>query len=182
MYRVTNSARHATSNGTAFFAPTASSVTAQRIAFVTTGASASASELVANVLEPHRPVAVVGSKTYGKPVGQRAFKVQGCETLVYLVSFRLENAQRDGDFYDGLPDANGAFGGPLCPAADDLEHDTWDEEEASTKAALHWLATDACPEAPSAPATSKLALRFGPDAHPRAPEPSLAQRHVQGLF
>jgi carboxyl-terminal processing protease len=183
MYRVTNSARQAAANGTAFFSPLASSVTTQRIAFVTTGASASASELVANVLEPHRAVAVVGSKTYGKPVGQRAFRVQGCETLVYLVSFRLENAESEGDFYDGLPDANGAFGGPLCAAADDLEQETWDEEEASTKAALHWLATGACPEAPAAaPGSSKPAVRLAPDAYPKATEPSLAQRHVQGLF
>ena len=183
MYRVTNGARQAASNGTAFFAPGSSSIRAQRVAFVTTGASASASELVANVLEPHRDVAVVGAKTYGKPVGQRGFRVPGCETLVYLVSFRLENAERDGDFYDGLPDANGAFGGPLCAAADDLDQEVWSEEEASTKAALAWLATGGCPPPPAAAASSTRALRrAAPDAYPLAHEPSLAQRHVPGLF
>lgn len=182
MYRETNNARQAARDETHFFASRAGSIAPERIAVVMTGASASASELVANVLEPHRNVRIVGAKSYGKPVGQRGFRLGGCDTLAYLVSFRHENAQGDGAFYDGLPDDGGGFGAPLCPAADDLEHEQWSEEEASTSAALAWLATGVCPTEAPAGAVSKLALRLAPDALLEAAEPSLAQRHVPGLF
>lgn len=157
------------------------SVTATRVAFITTGASASASELVPNVLEPHREVALVGATTHGKPVGQRGFRVGGCETVLYLVSFRLSNAEGDGAYYAGLPDA-GWIGDadPLCAAEDDLGHAQWDEAEASTSAALHWLEAGACP-APPAQQKAALAAR-GADRYPAAVAPSLAQRHVAGLF
>lgn len=181
MYRETNNARQAARDKTHFFASRPGSIVPERIAFVMTGASASASELVANVLEPHRNVRIIGAKSYGKPVGQRGFRLGGCDTLAYLVSFRHENAQGDGAFYDGLPDDGGGFGAPLCPAADDLEHEQWSDDEASTSAALAWIATGACPTEPPAVA-SKLALRFVPDAQLEAHEPSLAQRHVPGLF
>jgi carboxyl-terminal processing protease len=185
MYRETHNARNAWRDRTYRFAPRASSIAPERIAFVMTGASASASELVANVLEPYLrgSMAVVGSKTYGKPVGQRPFlPLRGCETLAYVVSFRHENADEDGAFFDGLPDAASAFDAPLCVAGDDLEHAQASEEEASTKAAFAFVGSGACPSEPVI--TSKLALRAAapPDAYPQAPEPSLAQRHVQGLF
>jgi C-terminal peptidase prc len=182
MYRETNNERQAARDATHFFASRDHSIAPERIAVVMTGASASASELVANVLEPHRNVRIVGAKSYGKPVGQRGFRLGGCDTLAYLVSFRHENAQGDGAFYDGLPDDGGAFDAPLCPAADDLEHEQWSEDEASTGAALAWIATGVCPTEPPAGAISKLALRLAPDAQLEAPEPSLAQRHVPGLF
>ena len=167
----------------------ANAIVATRVAFITTGASASASEMVPNVLEPWRPVALVGARTYGKPVGQRGFRLRSqCDAVLYLVSFKLENAQGDAGYYEGLPDVPlqgpPAFSGPLCDAEDDLGHALGDPAEASTEAALTWLETGGCPGTPVAKAGAAGALRAasGPDLYPEAPAPTDAQRHVRGLF
>jgi C-terminal processing protease CtpA/Prc len=177
---------HANANATWTFAPVAQSVAPLRIAFITTGATASASELVANAMEGwmHADVALVGAKTYGKPVGQLSFQLTGCDSVVAIIGFRIVNREGDGDYYDGLPDAGGNFSGPLCAAADDLGHAQWDPAEASTATALQWLATGVCPPPPAAAAPGATALRAarGPDAYPESPAPDLAQRHVRGLF
>ncbi len=175
MFSLQHNARHAGRDAGYGFFPEASSVTATRVAFVVTGASASASELVPNVLEPYRPVALVGGQTYGKPVGQLGFQLSGCGTVVNLVSFRIVNAQGDGDYFGGLP-APG-FSGCSVAAADDLLHETWESAETSTAAALDWLATGTCPAAPAG-ALSVSA----PDVHPTPDRPTEAQRHVRGLF
>jgi C-terminal processing protease CtpA/Prc len=191
MYDLKNNELHRDRDVRVFFAQAAGAVSLSRIAFITTGASASASELVPNVLEAykHADVALVGAKTYGKPVGQRPFELQGCDTIVYVVSIRLVNGEGDGSYYGGLPDVpvSGlpAFSGPLCDADDDLTHEQSDPAEASTAAALEWLATGICP----APVVAKAmgpasASKAGPapDLYPEAPAPDVAQRHVRGLF
>jgi C-terminal processing protease CtpA/Prc len=169
----------------------ANAIGADRLAFITTGASASASELVPNVLEPYKPdaIAFVGATTHGKPVGQRGFRLRSCESVVYLVSFKLENAQGDGEYFAGLPDAPAdggepAFSGPLCGAEDDLRHALGEDEEASTAAALHWLETGTCLTLPVAKPGAPGALKAAapPDVYPEAPDPTVAQRHVRGLF
>jgi C-terminal processing protease CtpA/Prc len=187
MFRLENNALHASEDSTVAFDPPPQAIAPSRIAFITTGASASASELVPNVHEAYlgTSVALVGAKTYGKPVGQRGFVDRGCDLAVYLVAFRIANAQGDGGYYDGLPDAAGKFSGPLCAAPDDLTRPQWDPAEASTAAALEWLATGACPAPvaakPSGPAAAPRAATL-PDAYPEAPAPDEAQRNVRGLF
>lgn len=157
------------------FLPGAASLAPTRVAFVVTGASASASELVANVMEPHRQVALVGAQTYGKPVGQTGFSISGCDTVLFLVSFRLTNSQGEGDYFTGLPAAG--FSGCAIAAADDLGHETFDALETSTAAALEWLATGTCPAA--APAALSVSA---PDVQLTPARPTEAQRHVNGLF
>jgi hypothetical protein len=179
MHQLTNAPSKASLDATAPFEAQPQAVTPGRIAFVTTGASASASELVPNALEPYRSVALVGSRSYGKPVGQRLFEIPGCSSLLALVSFQLRNAQGDGDYFDGLPDAAGAFSGPLCQAEDDLLHAPGDPAEASTAAALSWLETGTCP---SPPVAFRLQRPAAPDGYPAPPRPSPAQVHLPGLF
>lgn len=169
------------------FAPPAQAVAPFRIAFITTGGSASASELVPNVMEGWKDanVGLVGAKTYGKPVGQLGFEFRECGTVVFAIGFRLRNSDGDGNYFDGLPDAAGNFSGALCPAPDDLTAATSDPAEASTAAALAWLATGSCPAAPAAAKPSaRSALKAGsvPDTYPEASAPDVAQRHVAGLF
>jgi hypothetical protein len=178
---------HASENWSETFQPPVQAIAPFRVAFVTTDSSASASELVPNVLEAWKQenVALVGGKTYGKPVGQYPFAYEACGTVVYLIAFRLLNADGDGGYYGGLPDAEGNFSGPLCAAADDLTHAQSDPQEASTAAALHWLATGTCPAAAAAAKPgARAALKGvpGADGYPEASEPDLAQRHVRGLF
>jgi carboxyl-terminal processing protease len=105
-----------------------------RLVVVTTGGSASASELVINALRPFMPVVVVGDKTYGKPVGQYGFAF--CDKLLAAVSFALRNADGQGDFFNGFA--------PDCPAPDDAEHQLGDPDEGSLKEALRYIATGAC--------------------------------------
>ena len=110
------------------------SLTLDRLIVVTTGGSASASELVINALRPFIPVTVIGSRTYGKPVGQ--YGISFCDKLLALVSFALRNANGQGDFYDGFA--------PDCPAPDDADHQLGDLEEASLKEALAFASSGAC--------------------------------------
>lgn len=109
-------------------------LTLDRLIVVTTGGSASASELVINALRPFMPVVVVGSRTYGKPVGQ--YGIEFCDKLLAPVSFALRNANGQGDFFDGFA--------PDCAAADDADHQLGDPEEESLKEALTFATTGAC--------------------------------------
>ncbi len=189
MFSVEYNAALASRNGVDTFSPLAESIAPARIAFVTTGASASASELVPNALEAwkHADVALVGARTLGKPVGQLGFTNERCDVAVVLVAYRLRNAEGDGDYFEGLPDPGTppSFSGPLCAADDDLTRAPSDPAEASTAAALSWLATGACPTPGAAkPSSAPIAARAGPspDAYPQAIAPDEAQRNVRGLF
>jgi len=127
-------------------------LTLDRLIVVTTGSSASASELVINALRPFMPVVVIGGRTYGKPVGQYA--VAFCDKLLAPVSFALRNADGKGDFYDGFA--------PDCPAPDEIDRQLGDPDEGSLKEALTFATTGACGPRPLTPQQKG-------DARPRAP-------------
>ena len=116
-------------------------LTLDRLIVVTTGSSASASELVINALRPFMPVVVIGGKTYGKPVGQ--YGIAFCDKLLAPVSFALRNADGQGDFFDGFA--------PDCAAPDDADHQLGDTEEGSLKEALRFATTGACSPQPLTP-------------------------------
>jgi C-terminal processing protease CtpA/Prc len=159
------------------FTPQGQSVDPVRIAFITTGATASASELVVNGMKPWVEVAIVGSDTYGKPVGQSAFDLTGCDLRMRLVTFKVTNADDEGDYYDGLaPTLPFA-----CAASDDLTRDPWDSAENSTAAALTWLGTGACGQVMSAPVVPFLKAQ-AEFRLPQARVPTAAQAYLPGLF
>ena len=126
-----------------------------RLAIIASDATASASELVTAALDPYLTVEIVGSRTYGKPVGQAGFDLSPCGDELFLVAFQDVNSAGFTGWYGGLPPAvaDPSFRAQLCPAADDLAHAPGDLAEASTAAALAWLQTGAC-----TPAASPLAL------------------------
>jgi len=136
------------------FEPKPQALTLDRLIVVTTGGSASASELVINALRPFIPVVVIGSRTYGKPVGQ--YGIEFCDKLLAPVSFALRNANGQGDFFDGFP--------PDCAAPDDADHQLGDPTEGSLKEALTFATTNACSARPLTPQT-KAAIQLRP---PRA--------------
>ena len=105
-----------------------------RLVVITTGGSASASELVINSLRPFMNVIVVGARTFGKPVGQYGFDF--CEKVLFPVAFATENAQGEADYFNGIP-AN-------CAAPDDLDRQIADPGEASLAEALHFLRAGSC--------------------------------------
>jgi carboxyl-terminal processing protease len=126
--------KNASLNRVTRFEPKSHALRLDRLIVITTRASASASELVINALKPFIPVFVVGSRTYGKPVGQ--YQITFCDKMLAPVSFALRNANGEGDFFGGIP--------PTCPAADDLDHPIGDTHEASLREALTVVATGQC--------------------------------------
>lgn len=104
------------------------------IVAIATGGTASASELLINGLRPHVEVDIVGSRSFGKPVGQLGFTF--CEKVLRPTTFQLVNADGEGDYFGGLE--------PDCAAADDLDHDLGDPEEAMLQASLELLAGRGC--------------------------------------
>jgi hypothetical protein len=185
MYDLHLNPAHALQDEHRQFSAEADGGTFQRIAFVTSGASASASELVPNVLDAYRTsstLALVGSRTYGKPVGQLAWELPGCDTILFLISFRLENAVGVADYFQGLPVVATQAGGPvsnapLCGAADDLSREMDDPAEASTSAAVYFVEHGACPPPAlrAGPAMPSLKIPVGLGATP-------AERDMPGLL
>ncbi|MBV1858511.1 MAG: hypothetical protein KUG77_08875 [Nannocystaceae bacterium] len=104
--------------------------------FITTGSTASASELVINAVRPWATVSIVGSMTAGKPVGSAQFSF--CDKSAHPITFRLLNARGEGDYFDGFA--------THCESRDDLGHQLGDPQEASMAAALARLDAAACPE------------------------------------
>lgn len=125
-------------------------IPALRVAFVVTERTASASELVVNSMLPYARVAIIGTRTFGKPVGQLAFDISACDFRLRLVAFKSVNRDGNGEYFQGLPyPAFSAAGGSACAASDDLTRQPGDPQEAMTAAALGWLgsASGSCPGA-----------------------------------
>jgi hypothetical protein len=136
-----------------------------KIVFITTGSSLSASELVINAVRPHVDVEIVGERTGGKPVGSHQWSF--CDKVAQPITFKLLNAENFGDYFDGLP--------ADCAAADDITMPLADPGEASITAALSLIAGTGCPAPPTgeeaeAPPGPRLRLRPPPAAYPGLPE------------
>jgi C-terminal processing protease CtpA/Prc len=153
------------------------SVDPVRIAFITTGGTASASELVINSMKSWEEVAIVGADTFGKPVGQSAFDMSGCDLRLRLIAFKITNANNEGDYFEGLASTL-AF---ACAATDDLSRTPGDALEDSTAEALNWLGTGACGQVISAGAPG-LQMARAPARLPVSRHPTPAQAYLPGLF
>jgi carboxyl-terminal processing protease len=171
----------AAENETRFFQPKAESIAPTRIAFIGTGGTASASELVVNAFIPylHANAALIGTNTYGKPVGQIALDRAACDDRLRVIAFATQNAARQGNYFNGLAGTVEAS----CRAGDDVAYPLGDPREASTKAALDFLAGRSC-TAITAGGQTTLALRTSTTARELlTPErPSTVQREVPGAF
>lgn len=103
-----------------------------RIYFLVTEGTASASELLINNLRPHMDVKLIGEhSTYGKPVGYFAWDIMGVD--LYAVSFQTFNSAGYGDYFSGLPVDKLVY--------DDLTRDFGDPQEAMIAEALHYAGT-----------------------------------------
>lgn len=151
-----------------------------RIAFITTGTTASASELVINSMTPWLggDSAIIGADTFGKPVGQIARDREACDDRLRITAFRTENADRRGDYFNGLAREVAT----TCAATDDRSRAMGDPAEASTARALDFLAGRACqPIATGFVAQSEASARPRREL-PVPKRPSVAQREVPGTF
>jgi carboxyl-terminal processing protease len=106
-----------------------------RVAIITSLSTASASELVINGLNPFVDVALVGERTYGKPVGADTWSY--CDWAITPITHASRNAVDEGNFYGGFA--------PDCPIPDDFDHAFGDPAEPRLSAALYWLEHGACP-------------------------------------
>lgn len=108
------------------------SLNLNRVFFIVSSGTASASELLINSLKPYMDVLLVGpSKTHGKPVGYFPVPVGGW--YVFPVSFATVNKNGEGAYYDGL-----ALNGQ---AADGLDKDWGDLLETALAAAVRYITT-----------------------------------------
>lgn len=177
----------AANNVTAFFAPQPQSIAPTKIAFIGTGSSASASELVIAAQIPYlrANAALIGTNTYGKPVGQIALDRAACDDRLRVIAFALQNANRQGAYYDGLASIMEAS----CQAGDDLTHPLGSPLETSTRAALDYLAGRSCTapitaDAPGGPSaqSSRVTLSARPMELLSPERPDTTQREVPGSF
>ena len=111
------------------------------VVFITGSGSASASELVITALQPYENVALVGERTFGKPVGQYGLDfcppVNGSGmALLWPVSFATRNSEGFEDYYDGLA--------VDCDVPDDRASPLGDAGEGRIAAALNYIETGNC--------------------------------------
>lgn len=103
-------------------------VTIDKVYFIATEESASASELVINALEPFMDVQIIGSTTHGKPVGMYVLQVEEFDLAILPISLKITNADGYGDYYNGLP--------ADIFEIDDVTHDWGNENEAMFRTAV----------------------------------------------
>jgi carboxyl-terminal processing protease len=182
--RTTFRPEKSSNNDTHFFNAGPNSVAPVKIAFIGTGSSASASELIINSSIPYlgANMALVGTNTFGKPVGQIAIDRAACDDRIRVVAFATGNSLGQSDYYNGLaskvPNS--------CRATDDVAFPLGDPREASVRTAIDFLAGRSCTRISDAgQGTAALGQRslstveqqlMAPDA------PTPAQREVPGLF
>lgn len=172
-------------NETRYFKQLPETVTPRRIAFIGTGGTASASELVINAMVPYlgADVALVGTNTFGKPVGQIALDQAACDDRLRVVAFSTRNRDNQGDYYSGLA----PFVRSTCDAIDDASRPLGDPAEASTQAALNFIAGRSCTPigaatATAGPGSNAIRTLSGTRELVTPMRPSPSQREVPGSF
>lgn len=120
------------------------SIELDRVFFITTSGSASASELVINGVLPFLDVKIIGKPSHGKPVGMRTFRYK--DMVAAPVTFKGVNANNEGEYFNGFPvDA---------PINDGLDKEFGDENEACLKQALYYIANGEFIDTPQLKSTS----------------------------
>jgi carboxyl-terminal processing protease len=108
------------------------SLSLNRVFFVVSNNTASASELLINNLKPYMDVKLVGpNSTYGKPVGFFPYPVG--DWYVFPVSFRSTNKNGQGSYFSGIP-VDGQ-------AADGLDKNWGDKAEPAFASVLNYITT-----------------------------------------
>ncbi|WP_294297008.1 S41 family peptidase [uncultured Sphingomonas sp.] len=169
-------------NGVAYFAPQTQSIAPTKIAFIGMSGTASASELLINAFIPYlgTNMALIGSNTYGKPVGQIALDKPECDDRLRVVAFATQNKDRSAAYFDGLATVVPR----TCQATDDFTYPLGDAREGSIAAALNFLGGRSCtPITATAQASAVARSRPVGSFELLTPDrPNTAQREVPGAF
>lgn len=169
----------ASENSVTNFAAQPESIAPTRIAFIGSGGTASASELVINAFWPylHGSSALIGTNTYGKPVGQVAIDRSECDDRFRVIAFAVENSAHQGTYYNGLAQ----YAEASCQAGDDISHQLGDPQEATTRQALDYLEGKSCtPIAGSGQTSQSLSSTRRILLSPA--RPNTQQREVPGFY
>lgn len=125
----------------------AGAVNVNRVFFLITGNTASASELTINNLKPKMDVQLIGDTTYGKPVGFLS-KLTINGHYLYTPEFETKNSAQEGGYYAGMP-PNGttAMGGVYKGKQiyEDIVTDFGDKNETLLHQAIGYIETNAYP-------------------------------------
>ena len=111
----------------------AGSLSLNRVFFIVTSGTASASELLINNLKPYMDVKLIGDTTYGKPVG--FFPVDIFNYSIYPISFKTVNSAGNADYYTGFA--------PDHLAPDGVSKNWGDISEPSLASALKYITSGA---------------------------------------
>jgi len=110
------------------------SLNISRVFFIVTGSTASASELTINNLIPEMNVQLIGTTSYGKPVGFFAIPIGTYQ--LYTPEFETKNSAGQGGYYAGMTPGSATYPGVL--ASDDVTHDFGDVNEALLARAINY--------------------------------------------
>lgn len=118
----------------------------KNVYFIVSSSTASASELVINALKPYLNVTIIGSRSYGKPVGFFGIRID--DYTLYLSNFTTVNAANEGDYFSGFE--------PDIPAADDVTRDFGDPQEICLSVAMTLIE-----QGTKTPPNARVTLRNG---------------------
>ncbi len=110
------------------------SLNISRIFFIVTGNTASASELTINNLIPEMNVQLIGTTSYGKPVGFYGIPIGSYQ--YYTPEFESKNSANQGGYYAGMTPGSATY--PGVQASDDVTHDFGDTNEALLARAISY--------------------------------------------
>lgn len=176
---ITFRASKSDNDSTYLFSPSSQSIQPTKIAFIGTRGTASASEMIINGMQPYLPntdMALIGENTFGKPVGQIALDQSACDDRLRVIALRVENADRNGDYYTGLA----ATVPNTCRATDDLSAQLGDPNENMLSVALDFLAGRSC--TPLTGALAKERPQTGERGFVQPDQPNTVQRNVPGIY
>ena len=162
------------------FQEEAAQIATMKLAVIGRGGTASASELVTNSMIPYLGdnIALVGTDTYGKPVGQNAFDRPECDDRLRAVTFKTVNANGQGDYFGGLASVMPN----TCSAGDDIFNQLGDPSEQSVSVALDFLAGRTCSPITGATKDGRVQAEGMRRELLQPATPSAAQHRNPGLF
>lgn len=191
--RITFRPSKSSQNSTHLFTVAPQSIAPRALAFITTGSTASASELVAAGMLPwtRGNIWMVGENSYGKPIGQIAIDRTVCDDRLRVIAFAVKNADGDGDYYTGLKSVFDRRGEKTCAAPDTPTLAMGNPAEGQTAVALSALSgasctpmSDGAARMPALSDTESAAAVSAPFTGRLLPAtaPSPAQRDMPGLY
>ncbi|WP_035806121.1 S41 family peptidase [Lunatimonas lonarensis] len=107
-----------------------------RILFLTSRGSASASELIINCLEPYMETVIIGENTFGKPVGSFPLSrfnntLSANDVELVPITFAIANANGKAEYFGGFS--------PQFLAGDDVSKNWGNQQDPRLRAALDYL-------------------------------------------